>query len=171
MVALLKASRTFLRRRIAMQILLARASNVSDNINDSVFHAELLRQAHAIHREYCPTLPADSDNYIAKLQRMVNGGAEILGWQIEDRIVGLAVFRIYENTYGLHAHLHDLVTDPAMRSQGIGGQLLSALEHYVKQRGVRCLQLETGVQRQRAQQFYFKQGYGIGAFTFRKVWE
>ena len=84
-------------------------------------------------------------------------------------VVGVAVFRYYENTFsGRKFYVDDLVTDEAFRSGGIGHAMLAFLEKLARGRGCDSLELDSGTQRTRAHKFYFREGFVIPAFVFRK---
>ena len=52
-----------------------------------------------------------------------------------------------------------LVVDEKNQGQGIGAQLLNALEEKAKAREIKVIRLNSGVQRHEAHQFYEHQGY------------
>ncbi|MCZ4263240.1 GNAT family N-acetyltransferase, partial [Limimaricola sp. G21655-S1] len=82
----------------------------------------LLQSAAALHRQLRPMLPEDSAAYLAKMQRVCRYGARlVLACNEQGQPVGLALYRLYENTYeDLRLYVDDLVTDEAARSQGVG---------------------------------------------------
>ena len=90
---------------------------------------------------------------------------------VEDAEVrGVAVWRIVQNTYeGCRLYVDDLVTDSAQRSRGIGRFLLAGLE--AKARSLACdvIALDSGTQRTSAHRFYFREGFVIPSFSFRKT--
>jgi GNAT superfamily N-acetyltransferase len=82
----------------------------------------------------------------------------------------VAVWRIVQNTYeGCRLYVDDLVTDSAQRSRGIGRFLLAGLEAKGAQPGLRCVALDSGTQRTSAHRFYFREGFVIPSFSFRKT--
>lgn len=127
--------------------------------------AEWLARAEGVHRQLRPHLPAD---YVAKMARVLAGARMALAVK-DDAVLGLAVYRWHENTYdGLKFYIDDLVTDEARRSQGVGHTLIAHLEQVAKELGANGLVLDSGAQRTQAHKFYFREGFVIPAFNFKK---
>jgi GNAT superfamily N-acetyltransferase len=85
------------------------------------------------------------------------------------QVVGLAVFRTFENTHvGRKFYVDDLVTDERCRSTGVGRALIGYLERLALARGGTSVELDSGTHRVRAHRFYFREGYVIPSFAFRK---
>jgi GNAT superfamily N-acetyltransferase len=119
-----------------------------------------------VHRQLRPTLPAD---YSARMAQIFHAGGEMCVAVIDEAVVGVAVFRSYENTrHGKRLYVDDLVTDESNRSSGIGHALLAYLERLAGARGGHSIDLDSGTQRTRAHRFYFREGYVIPSFVFRK---
>ena len=132
----------------------------------TILDATLLLRAEGVHRQLRPDLDAD---YLGKMQRVVRDGAEIALAVEAQSVLGIAVFRLFENTHvGLRCYLDDLVTDESRRAGGVGHALIDWLEHEARARGCACVDLESGVQRGAAHRFYFREGYIIPSFSFRK---
>jgi hypothetical protein len=131
-----------------------------------VVEPELLAGAQAVHRQLRPDLPAD---YAGTMRRIFETGGEMCVALIEDTVVGVAVFRSYENTHaGKRFYVDDLVTDEGYRSSGVGHALLGFLERLARERGGDSIDLDSGTHRTRAHRFYFREGYVIPSFVFRK---
>ncbi|MDO6385722.1 GNAT family N-acetyltransferase [Uliginosibacterium sp. 31-12] len=125
-----------------------------------------LARAESIHRQLRPALPAD---YAAKMRRVFAGGARMTLATRGEAVCGLAVWRWHENTFdGIKFYIDDLVTDAALRSQGVGKSLIAQLEMEAQQRGAEALVLDSGTQRQQAHRFYFREGFVITSFNFKK---
>ena len=132
----------------------------------TILDATLLLRAEGVHRLLRPDLDAD---YLGKMKRAVRDGAEIALAVEAHSVFGVAVFRLFENTHvGLCCYLDDLVTDESRRSSGVGRALIDWLEREARARGCACVDLESGVQRAAAHRFYFRKGYIIPSFSFRK---
>jgi GNAT superfamily N-acetyltransferase len=87
----------------------------------------------------------------------------------EDQVVGVTVFRSFENTFsGRKFYVDDLVTDERHRSSGVGRALIVFLEQLAKGRGGGSIELDSGTQRTDAHRFYFREGFVITSFCFRK---
>jgi GNAT superfamily N-acetyltransferase len=131
-----------------------------------VLRPDLLAAAEPVHRQLRPQIESD---YSGHLQRVFAGGGRLLVAQEKGQVVGLAVYRVYENTSdGPRLYVDDLVTDQARRSGGVGGALLDRLEAEARRRGCTTLVLDSGTQRTQAHRFYFRQGMVITSFNFKK---
>ncbi len=123
-----------------------------------------LRDAEPVHRQLRPGMPPD---YLGTMGRVFADGGRMCVATRTGAVVGVAVYRTYENTFdGLHLYVDDLVTDEAVRSSGVGGALLGHLRARARQRGCRSLTLDSGTRRERAHAFYFREGLTITSFHF-----
>lgn len=126
---------------------------------------EWLARAEAVHRQLRPHLPSD---YAAKMLRVLTEARMAVAVE-GDTVLGLAVYRWHENTCdGLKFYVDDLVTDEARRSEGVGHALIAHLEEVAKSLGASGLVLDSGAQRTQAHKFYFREGFVIPAFNFKK---
>jgi GNAT superfamily N-acetyltransferase len=83
--------------------------------------------------------------------------------------LGLALYRVYENTYeDLRLYIDDLVSDEAHRSQGIGSQLLDWCANEARRLGCGFQVLDSGTWRTEAHRLYFRKGFSITSFHFTK---
>ncbi|HVV98253.1 MAG TPA: GNAT family N-acetyltransferase [Rhodanobacteraceae bacterium] len=123
-------------------------------------------RAESVHRQLRPQLPHD---YAAKMQRVFAQGARMCVAADGDRVVGIAVHRIFENTVdGVQMYVDDLVTEETSRSQGIGKALLEHLQQIARESGCAKFNLDSGTQRQQAHKFYFREGMVVTSFHFAK---
>ncbi len=128
-----------------------------------------LERAESVHRQLRPHMPRD---YVGKMQTVFASGGEMCVVVREDQVVGVAVFRYFENTHVGHKfYVDDLVTDEGFRSSGVGHALLAFLEKLARSRGCSTMELDSGTQRTRAHKFYFREGFVIPSFSFRKDFE
>lgn len=126
----------------------------------------LLALAEPVHRQLRPHLPVD---YARRIAEVCAGGGRMVVALVDGQVAGLGLWRTVDNTYdGRRLFVDDLVTDEARRSQGIGRALLGWLEDRAGALGCQVLALESGVQRDRAHAFYFREGMTIPSFSFRK---
>lgn len=133
----------------------------------NVADAKWLEKAERVHRQLRPQLPAD---YAARLGAIFANGARMTVVVEGNEVVSVALWRIIENTYeGRRLYVDDLVSDEAKRSQGAGKFLLDWLQD--KARTLKCgmLALDSGVQRQGAHHFYFREGLHVASFSFKKA--
>jgi GNAT superfamily N-acetyltransferase len=126
-----------------------------------------LVQAEAVHRQLRPQLPED---YVSRLSTVFANGARMALVLDGHAVLCIAVWRLIENTYeGRRLYVADLVSDEARRSQGAGKMMLDWLEEKAIALGCDVLALDSGVQRQRAHRFYFREGMHVSSFCFRKI--
>ena len=131
-----------------------------------VLEPQWLSRAEQVHRQLRPQLPTD---YLEKMRQVFHGGGEMCVAVLGQRVIGVAVFREFENTHvGRRFYIDDLVTDESERSTGAGRTLIAYLEKAARDRGCPGVDLESGTHRNRAHRFYFREGFFITAFSFRK---
>ncbi len=86
------------------------------------------------------------------------------------RIVAVAGWRLIAcTTVGRRLYVDDLVTASDTRSAGYGKLLLSELEQRARDAGCSLLTLDSGVQREAAHRFYFRERMSIHAYNFVKA--
>ena len=110
-------------------------------------------------------------DYLPTVRRMMAEGYRLAASRDRDGIVrGVAGFRCFGMLYaGRILYVDDLVTDEASRSQGHGKALLDWLKAEAISAGCAQLHLDSGVQREKAHRFYFREGMGVNAYHFRVV--
>ncbi len=103
------------------------------------------------------------------MRRVFVGGGRMCVAVQGARVVGVAVYRVYENTAdGMQMYVDDLVTDEHLRSRGVGAALLAHLQTVARSSFCLALTLDSGVQRAGAHKFYFREGLSVNAFHFFK---
>ena len=140
--------------------------NVTD---DSGFVVEplWLGRAEGVHRQLRTALPAD---YSGRLAQVFANGGRMAVVEDGETVIGVALWRLIENTYeGRRLYVDDLVTDATRRSRGVGKALLGHLEGKARQLDCDVLALDSGAQRAAAHKFYFREGMHIPGFCFRKT--
>ena len=137
--------------------------------NGGLVEPDWLGLAEAVHRQLRPQLPTE---YSGRMQAIFASGGEMCIAVLGSRVAGVAVFRCFENTHaGRKFYVDDLVTDEAARSSGVGHALLTFLEKLARDRGCTGIELDSGTHRKRAHKFYFREGFVISSFAFRKEFE
>jgi GNAT superfamily N-acetyltransferase len=130
---------------------------------------EWLERAEPVHRQLRPHMPPD---YVGKMQAVFASGGEMCIVVQDEKVVGVTVFRHFQNTHaGQKFYVDDLVTDDAIRSSGVGHALIAFLERLARGRGCSSIELDSGTHRTRAHKFYFREGFVIPSFVFRKDFE
>lgn len=86
---------------------------------------------------------------------------EFLVFELGERVTAFIEAEVYAPVYAEQVMLNvlGLVVDEKNQGQGIGVQLLNALEEKAKAREIKVIRLNSGVQRHEAHQFYEHQGY------------
>lgn len=137
------------------------------NDGGEISEPDWLAAAEQVHRQLRPQVPQP---YSESMARIFAGGGRMFVAVDAGKVVGVAVFRMHENTSaGLHLYVDDLVVDQDARSRGIGRAMLDWLESEARVRGCGVVDLDSGTQRERAHRFYFRAGYTIRTFGFRKT--
>lgn len=116
-----------------------------------------------------PHVPRDA--YVTTVRRMMKTDGYLLAASTEDGVVrAVAGYRFMEMLYcGKILYVDDLVTDARTRSKGHGRALLDWLKEAAQARGCAQLHLDSGVQRESAHKFYFREGLTIPSYHFRIV--
>lgn len=131
-----------------------------------IVEADWLARAESVHRQLRPYLPAA---YGKRMAEIFSSGVEMWVAVKGDAVLGVAVFRIVENTHvGRKLYVDDLVSDEAKRSTGVGKLLLDALTEEAHKRGCQSIDLDSGTQRTDAHRFYFRERMAVKAFCFTK---
>ena len=137
-----------------------------NDLDGRILEVEWLRKARFTHQQLRPQLPED---YVSKMSRVFANGGRMTVAVSDDVVVGVAVYRIYENTAsGIHMYVDDLVTSEAQRSRGIGKALLDHLQMLARRRDCQALTLDSATHRLGAHKFYFREGLPIIAFHFAR---
>ena len=133
----------------------------------NVIEQNWLIEAESVHRQLRPQIPAD---YVARLGEVIVNGARMALVVDDGAVLCVALWRLIENTYeGSRLYVDDLVSDELCRSQGAGKMMIDWLEAKAISLGCEVLALDSGVQRERAHRFYFREGMHISSFSFRKI--
>lgn len=132
----------------------------------AVIVPQWLERAEPVHRQLRPQLPAD---YATAMQAIFADGGRMCVAATAQSVAGVAVYRFIRNTHvGKKLYVDDLVTDASQRSRGVGHALLAFLERLARDHDACSLELDSGTQRQQAHKFYFREGFVIASFSFRK---
>lgn len=134
-----------------------------------IVEPEWLAKAESVHRQLRPNLPRE---YPEKIAAILRDGAVMCIALRTDRVVGVTVYRIFENSHaGRRCYVDDLVTDESDRSTGVGKVLLEHVQSVAMSRGCSSVELESGSQRSGAHRFYFREGFVISGFSFKKAFQ
>lgn len=112
----------------------------------------------AVMRELRPHLP-DGDAFVAQVQRQADQGYRLLAAWRGEQVVGLAGYRLQENTlYGRFVYIDDLIVLPSEQRSGVGGLLIEAVRRAAIDGGHAHLVLDTALGNALGQRFYYRQG-------------
>lgn len=101
----------------------------------------------------------DASAFAEQVQRQQHNGYRLLAAREHGQVIGLAGYRLTENTlYGRFIYVDDLVIDAALQRRRLGEQLLDRVREETRALGYRWLVLDTGMHMALAQRFYFRQG-------------
>lgn len=128
---------------------------------------EAIYRTFEVMRQLRPNLAAG--DYVSTIQRMRNSDGYQLAALLEaNEVRALAGYRVMEMLYcGRILYVDDLVTDERQRASGYGKVLMDWLKAEAKRQGCAELHLDSGVQREKAHRFYFRDGLSIIAYHFR----
>jgi len=109
------------------------------------------------------------DDYLPTVKRMMTTDGYHLAACLVDGVVrAVAGYRFMEMLYcGKILYVDDLNTDEATRSQGHGKTLMDWLKAEARRQGCAQLHLDSGVQREAAHRFYFRERLTVNAYHFR----
>lgn len=100
---------------------------------------------------------------------MASDGFRMAALTDEGQVRAVAGYRLMTMLYcGRLLYLDDLVSDEQSRSRGYGKALLDWLKDEGRREGCTELQLISRTTREGAHRFYFREGFGIECFQFRK---
>ena len=113
-------------------------------------------------------VPADA--YLPTVRAMMADGYRLAALRDgSGEVVAVAGFRCFQMLYagGHILYVDDLSTDANRRSEGHGHALLDWLKAEARRLGCTQLHLDSGVQREQAHRFYFREGLGVNCLHFR----
>jgi len=104
------------------------------------------------------------------LEAMIPKGYHCIAAFDGDTIIGVAGYWLIHRFYsGEYMDVDNVVVDETLRSRGTGAALMAWLEDHARRLGCRSIMLDSYVTYARAHRFYFRLGYEILGFHFRKV--
>lgn len=108
-------------------------------------------------------------DYLGLIREMESQGGRLVAATEEGNVLGCAFFRQETRLFtGPMVYVDDLVSDENQRSKGVGHALIEWMSEFCRERGIKNLVLDSGVQRGAAHKFYFREGFTITSFNFKK---
>ena len=136
-------------------------------IGGRIVEADWLARTESVHRQLRPHLPGQ---YSKRMTEIFSTGVEMWVAVDGENVLGVAVFRIIENTHaGRKLYVDDLVSDETKRSTGVGKLLLDGLTEEARKRGCQTIDLDSGTHRTDAHRFYFRERMAVRVFGFSKA--
>jgi len=104
-----------------------------------------------------------------RLQLMMTHGYHCIAAFDAGRLVGVAGYWLGARFYcGEYMDVDNVVVDEALRSKGVGAKMMEWLEEKARSLGCKIVVLDSYVTFAGAHRFYFRQGYEILGFHFKK---
>lgn len=108
-------------------------------------------------------------DYLGLIREMENQGGRLIAAMDGGKCVGCSFFRQETRLFtGPMFYIDDLVSDENTRSKGVGHALLSWIENEARAKSIKTIALDSGVQRGAAHKFYFREGFTVTSFNFKK---
>ncbi len=108
-------------------------------------------------------------DYLGLIREMEGQGGRLISAMDGGKCVGCAFFRHETRLFtGPMFYVDDLVSDQNTRSKGVGHALLEWIENEAKSKFIKTIALDSGVQRGAAHKFYFREGFTVTSFNFKK---
>ncbi|WP_255170972.1 GNAT family N-acetyltransferase [Natrononativus amylolyticus] len=124
------------------------------------------QEAYPILRELRSHLePAEMER---RHRQMRDEGYRLFGRYAAGDLVSVAGVTLGTNFYlGPHCFVHDLITTERQRSKGHGAALLSYVHDWSREQGCETVELESGLWREAAHEFYEDLGYERYCYSFK----
>ena len=137
------------------------------NVVHKVTTDEEILATREVMRQLRPGVPEDA--YLDTIRRMMRTDGYQLAAVFDGGTVrAVAGYRFMHMLYcGRILYVDDLNTDEALRSRGHGKALMDWLKDEAKAQGCVQFHLDSGIQREQAHRFYFREGLTINAYHFR----
>lgn len=109
------------------------------------------------------------DSFLSTIKEMIQEGYLLAFIEENDKAVAAVGFRYLQYLYnGKHYYIDDLSTLPESRGKGYGGALLDYVIALAKEKGYKCVTLDSGYTRLDAHRLYLNKGFTLTAHHFSK---
>ena len=114
--------------------------------------------------------PQDSDSVIKAIENYYEDGYYLLVAEIDDMIVGFSSLHWFDMFHmrGKMGRITAICIQDDLRSKGIGRNLMTASEDFLKSKGCVKVEVTTNVKRTLTHEFYAKNGYEVNSKRFIK---
>jgi GNAT superfamily N-acetyltransferase len=107
------------------------------------------------------------EEFVPRVRRMHPNGFHLAFLEEDGVVRAVAGYRYLDLLVsGMTLYVDDLVTDPEQRSSGHGAALLTWLKGQAREHGCERLTLDSGVHREAAHRFYFRERMTIAGYHF-----
>ncbi|MCC3861657.1 GNAT family N-acetyltransferase [Pseudemcibacter aquimaris] len=111
----------------------------------------------------------NEEDYLGLIREMEGQNGSLIAVMDDGKCVGCSFFRRETRLFtGPMVYVDDLVSDENTRSKGVGKMMIDWLTAYCRENGFKQLVLDSGVQRGKGHKFYFREGFTITSFNFKK---
>lgn len=126
-----------------------------------------LGEIETLHRQLRPKLASD---YAESLRLLFADGHKLFLLHDEDQFIGLALLRIQNSTrLKKLLFIEDLVIHELYRGQGYGEKLMNQMRQWALSQGCVALELNSGIDRHKAHQFYLALGFQQSSLGFHQI--
>ncbi|MBS1914827.1 MAG: GNAT family N-acetyltransferase [Bacteroidetes bacterium] len=111
----------------------------------------------------------NKNNFVATVKEMITEGYTLAFIEENGKPVAATGFRYLQFLYnGKHIYIDDLATLPSSRGKGYAGELLDYVINLAKEKGYKCVTLDSGYQRFDAHRLYLNKGFTLNCHHFSK---
>jgi len=125
---------------------------------------EAIAACYDVMAELRPQVPRAG--FVPLVRSLQADGFRLACIRVDGRVVAVAGYRLSTNLFGRHLYVDDLVTSESERSKGYGKELLQWLRGIAVENGCDAIDLDSGVQRKRAHEFYLREGLELSSYHF-----
>ena len=109
------------------------------------------------------------EEFVSTVKEMFTEGYHLAYIEENGKALSAVGFRYLQYLYnGKHIYIDDLVSLPETRGKGYAGMLLEYVADIARNKGYKCVTLDSGHQRYTAHRLYLNKGYNIVAHHFVK---
>ena len=109
------------------------------------------------------------EEFVQTIQEMMKDGYKLVYIEENGKAAAAIGFRYMQYLFnGKHFYIDDLSTLPESRSKGYGGILLDYVINLAKEKGYKCVTLDSGYARHNAHRLYLNKGFVLASHHFSK---
>ncbi len=111
----------------------------------------------------------EKNSFVATITQMMREGYQLCFIEEAGKAAAAIGFRYMQYLYnGKHFYIDDLSTLPESRGKGYAGKLLDYVIELAKEKGYKCVTLDSGYTRLDAHRLYLNKGFVLAAHHFSK---